>query len=125
MFVSAVFFGGVPGRILNAWRDGDVTLVTSPEILDEYRKTGDRLTRRFPGVDLDPTIALIASAGVVVDAPPLSHPVCTDPDDDMFIACAIASAARFVVTGDRALLRVSEFRNVRVVTPRRFVDRYL
>ena len=93
VFVSAVFFGGIPGRILNAWTDGDVTLVTSPEIPDEYRRTGDRLARGFPNIDLHPIIALVAGKGVVVDAPPLSHPVCTDPDDDMFIACALASSA--------------------------------
>lgn len=77
------------------------------------------------GVDPNPTIALVAGAGMVVDAPALSQPVCTDPDDDKFIASAIASASGFVVTGDRALLRVSEFQGVRVVTPRRFVDRNL
>ena len=125
VFVSGVFFGGVPGRILSAWRDGVITLVTSPEILREYEETGNRLAAGFPGVDLHPVITLVADDGIVVDAPPLPHPVCSDPDDDMFIACAIASEATFVVTGDRALLRVSGFGGVRVVTPRNFVDHNL
>ncbi|MBI2403438.1 MAG: PIN domain-containing protein [Gemmatimonadetes bacterium] len=30
VLMSGVFFGGVPGRILEAWRDGKLTLVVSP-----------------------------------------------------------------------------------------------
>jgi predicted nucleic acid-binding protein len=36
VFVSAVFFGGVPGRILEAWRDARLQLVLSAAILDEF-----------------------------------------------------------------------------------------
>ncbi len=125
MFVSGVFFGGLPGRILSAWRDNVVTLVVSPEILEEYETTGQRLAADFPGVNLDPIIALVAKEGTVVDAPPLPEAVCDDPDDDMFLACAIASGAEIVVTGDRALLRASGYGGVEVLSPRTFVDRYL
>ena len=36
--MSGIFFGGMPGRILGAWRLGQVTLVVSPAILEEYRR---------------------------------------------------------------------------------------
>ncbi len=125
VFVSGVFFGGVPGRILSAWRDSTTTLVVSPEILDEYEATGQRLADDFPGADLDPLIALVAKEGIVVHAPQLPETVCDDPDDDIFLACAIASSTRFVVSGDRALLRTSGYGGVEVLSPRTFVDRYL
>lgn len=125
MFVSGVFFGGIPGRILSAWRDGTITLVVSPEILDEYEATGQRLAADFPGVDLDPLIALVAKEGTVVQARPLPEAICDDPDDDMFLACAIASGAEIIVSGDRALLRASGYGGVEVLSPRTFVDRYL
>ena len=99
MFVSGVFFGGLPGRILSAWRDNVFTLVMSPEILEEYETTGQRLAADFPWVDLDPLIALVAKEGTVVHAPPLPEAICDDPDDDMFLACAMASGAEIVVSG--------------------------
>jgi putative PIN family toxin of toxin-antitoxin system len=40
VLVSGVFFGGLPGRILEAWRDGKLTLIVSPAILDEYLRVG-------------------------------------------------------------------------------------
>jgi AbrB family looped-hinge helix DNA binding protein len=40
VLVSGVFFGGPPGRILEAWRDRRIQLVLSPEILGEYQRVG-------------------------------------------------------------------------------------
>ena len=50
---------------------------------------------------------------------------CDDPDDLKFLGCALAGGVRFVVTGDRALLRASGFQGIEVVTPREFVRRHL
>jgi predicted nucleic acid-binding protein len=50
VFVSGVFFGDVPGRILDAWRDARVRLVLSAEILEEYQRVGQVLGARYPGV---------------------------------------------------------------------------
>ena len=37
VIVSGVFFGGSPGAVLEAWRDGSVELVVSPQILEEFK----------------------------------------------------------------------------------------
>lgn len=125
VFVSAVFFGGYPNQILRAWRDGGVELAVSAEILEEYRRVGEKLTEQFAGIDLSPLLGLlIANARIVADEP-LPKPICQDPDDDKFLACAVASGARVVVSGDKHLLRVSQYRRVRVLRPRAFVERHL
>ena len=93
VFVSAVFFGGLPGRILAAWRDASIELVVSPEILEEYVRVGDKLASDFPGVDLGPALELLAAGATLVAPDPLPEPVCRDPDDDAFLACALAAGA--------------------------------
>ena len=92
VFVSGVFFGGPPGRILEAWRDGRVELMISHEIIDEYVRVGKRLSEQFPGVELAPALDLIGASATLVVAQPLSESVCRDPDDDKFLACAVAAA---------------------------------
>ena len=59
VFVSGVFFSGPPHQILQAWRDGKVQLVISPEILDEYYRVGEELGEQFPEVDLRPVLELV------------------------------------------------------------------
>jgi putative PIN family toxin of toxin-antitoxin system len=125
VLVSGIFFGGVPGRILAAWRDGKLTLVVSPPVLDEYHRVGALLRTRYEAADLEPVLALIAVHAEVVEAPTLSERLCDDPDDDKFMTCALAGGATIVVSGDRGLRRVSGWNGIEVMMPRAYVDRYL
>ena len=125
VLVSGVFFGGGPGRILEAWRDGELTVVLSPSILEEYDRVGAVLAAQNPGVDLKPDLGLLAVHGDVVHPAALREQVGSDPDDDKFLACALAGRADVVVSGDRALRHVSGWEGVDVMTPRAFADRYL
>lgn len=125
--VSGVFFGGLPGRILAAWSAGQFVLILSPAILDEYRRVGHELGRRHPEVNeaFEPVLTLIAMNAMIVDAPPLAGAVSADPDDDMFLAAALAAQTEVIVSGDRDLLEVSGWRDIAVLTPRQFVEQYL
>lgn len=125
VFVSGVFFTGPPFQILRAWRDGKVKLIASIEILEEYDRVGRALARRFPGTDLDPVLDLFAVGAELVSAPDLPEPVCEDREDDKFLACALAGRSKYVVSGDRHLLRVSRYRGIMIVSPRRFLEDHL
>lgn len=122
VFVSGVFFGGPPGDVLAAWRDGRVEVVVSREIIEEYVRVGEKLSARFPGADLEPALDLLSVSATLISAPPLPEPVCQDQDDDKFLACAVAANARYVVSGDRALLATSPYGSVVVIRPRAFAE---
>ena len=125
VFISGIFFAGPPFRILSAWRDGDVKIVVSAEILDEYRRVGIELTEQFPDTDIGAILELVTFEAELVWAPSLSEPVCKDPDDDKFMACAIASGVKQIVSGDKHLLKVTGYEGIHVLTPRKYVDDYL
>jgi putative PIN family toxin of toxin-antitoxin system len=125
VFISGVFFSGPPYAILNAWRHRKVDLVISPDILDEYRRVGEQLTKRYPGVDLEPFLELLAIKARLVESPPLDESVCSDPDDDKFIACALASKTKLTCSGDKALLRASGYQGITIMRPKDFVDSYV
>lgn len=125
VLVSGIFFTGPPATILAAWASRRFELVASIEVLAEYRRVGARLGSRYPLVDAEPLLDLVTRESRIVDPIPVPTSACDDPDDIMFLACAIAGHAHIVVTGDRALLRASGFQGVEVVTPREFVRRYL
>ena len=68
---------------------------------------------------------LLARNAELVEAATLPLPVSNDPDDDKFLACALASRTEVIISGDDDLLSVSGYRNLRILTPREFVDRYI
>lgn len=125
--LSGLMFGGVPGRILTAWSEGAYTLVVSPPILHEYRRVGEELAKGRVAVleTLDTLLALVTVHATLVNPPPLDAPVSEDPDDDKFLAAALAGHARLVVSGDKHLLRVSGWQGIEVCKPRTFLDREL
>ena len=125
VFVSGIFFSGPPSRILEAWRDDNVQLAISPDIFHEYQRIGSELSKQFPIVDLNSILGLVIIHAVMFPSPKLPEPVCEDPDDDKFIACAITSKSNVIVSGDKHLLKVSGFRGINILKPREFVDIFL
>lgn len=125
VFVSGVFFQGPSSRILKAWWNGTLQLAVSQEILAEYERTGEILSTRFPALNLQPILDWVAVKAEIYACPDLPMQVCADPDDDKFIACALASRCPVIISGDRHLLAVSGFQGIQVMKPREFMERYL
>ena len=125
VFVSGVFFSGPPYLILKAWRDDQIELAVSEEILGEYQRVGEALAAKFHGIDLGPVLELVALKAKLFRVQRLPEAVCKDPDDDKFFACAIASKSKLIISGDKHLLAESPFGAIRILKPRQFLDVYL
>ena len=91
VLISGIFFSGLPGKILQAWHARKLKLFVSVEILDEYFSVAERLTNRYAGVEYEEILGLIVQNAELVQVTDLPEPVCEDPDDDKFLACALAS----------------------------------
>jgi putative PIN family toxin of toxin-antitoxin system len=122
VLMSGIFFGGAPGKILRAWQARQFALAASPEIVEEYVATAEVLSARYVSLHLEPILSVIVKNSELWQSPALTGQVCSDPDDDKFLACALASDAACIVSGDKALRRVSGYRGIVVVNPRQFVD---
>ena len=125
VFVSGVFFSGPPYRILQAWQSGEFELVVSHEILEEYRRVGEVLAEEHASIDLNPILSFVIEHAKLYKSIKLKEAVCEDPDDDKFIACALSSGSRVIISGDKHLLKVSGYQGIEVLKPREFLDRYL
>jgi putative PIN family toxin of toxin-antitoxin system len=119
VLVSGIFFGGVPGAVLDAWTDRRFELQWTPSIFDEYLRTCARLSDSHPGLEYDSILAAIAGHGILIPDTQ-SERITPDPDDDKFMLCAYA-AQGVVVSGDRHLLAVSGWNGVRAIKPRDFL----
>ncbi len=125
VLISGIFFSGPPYEILRAWRDGKVHLLVSPSILDEYHRIGAELALQFQDVDLKPFLDLLTVQAEIVLAPPLPPVIPDDPSDDKFLEAAVAGEARYIVSGDKHLLKLSVFQGIKILKPRDFIQRYL
>lgn len=121
VFVSATR-GGVPRQVIDLIDKGIVVLCISHKIVDEYIRVYNRL--KITPLHHEKLLYYCEHADMVEaesDIPTLSL-VKDDPDDDKFIECAVALRADYVITGDKALLSVKQFENIKIVTPREFLE---
>ena len=52
-------------------------------------------------------------------------PICRDPDDDKFIACAVSGKVELIITGDQDLLVLKKYKKTRFMTPSQFFQELL
>jgi putative PIN family toxin of toxin-antitoxin system len=111
------------GRLLDEFTD-DYELVLSPAIARKVLEVlhRPRLRAKFPQIaelDVARIIALFEQAQVT--EPPDVPPICRDPDDDKFLACARAAQAEYLVTEDKDLLVLENYKGTRICQPAEFI----
>ena len=118
---SATYWRGKPARCLEAWLLGKYELSISHPILLEYEEVVARLAIRYPEKTPIDWLNAIKQSGRIFYPPPLpSHTA--DPDDEMFIECAVAAQADYLVTGDKGhLLSLKEAGGVPIVADSDFL----
>lgn len=96
------------------------SLFVSREILAEYSGVLGRPELRLPAKERHQLIELITLRSQLV-APACKLAVCPDPDDDIFVECADAARADYLVTGN-----IKHFprywRNTKVINARGLLD---
>ena len=115
---SAVLWGGVPRLLLQAGHDKRIELFTSAALLAELtdilgrRKFAVKITAAT--LTVDQLVDRYAVLAALVRPTPIPR-IAPDPDDDVVLGTALAAKADWVVTGDKPLLSVAEYRGVRIV----------
>ncbi len=120
LLLSAFLWGGTPQRLIDAVRSNAAELVISQALLDEFATVIARpkfaailaRTTRMPAS----LVANLRTLAELVNAPPLSQPVCRDPKDDIVLACALAAQAQLISSGDEDLLSLKQFGDIPIVT---------
>src|SRR6266571_6626386 len=117
---SATYWRGKPAHCLEAWANGKYELAISHPILSEYEEIVARLAARYPTKPPTDWLTPIRQAGHLYVPAPLAAST-TDPDDEMFIECAVAARADYLVTGDKGhLLTLKQTAGIPIVAASEF-----
>ena len=124
VIISGVFFGGAPAEVLKAIVTNKVTACASKQIVEEYIEIVNEMISRKQGrLNSDILLMLIESLEMIK---PKTHiEISRDPDDDKFIECAKDADALYIVSGDKDLLVIKQYENIKIITAKEFCDNYL
>jgi uncharacterized protein len=117
VIVSALVFGGLPRRVLEAVENGHCEFYYSAGIERETRRV---LRDKFGWAveKLNRYLPVLWGLGKQVAPGRRVNAVKEDPDDDRIPECALAAAADVIVSGDGHLLRLDGYEGISILTPR-------
>ncbi len=122
IFISGIFWGGVPGQIISAAQNRDFELVTSLECIYELHRVLNEFKGKL-GADLVEFWTRFAICESLIALPQIRFTaIKEDPDDNKFLDAAVAGKAKFIVSGDKHLLAIKEFKGVKIVSPSEFIE---
>ncbi len=121
--VAGLLWNGHPRNLLDSAINGDVTLFSSPALIDElahtlnYPKFSQRIAAHCATT---PSALTVRYSALVTLVTPSEVPrvIEQDADDDQVLACALASNANLIVSGDKHLRSLGgAYQGIRIVTP--------
>ena len=114
IYISALIFAGLPRQFLLAAEDARIRLFISEPIRQELLRI---LQTKFSWSNdqVNEILLQLESCTALVRPIETLDVIKEDPDDNRVLECAVAAGARFIVSGDNDLLRLGQFRNIRIV----------
>jgi putative PIN family toxin of toxin-antitoxin system len=125
VLVSALLFGGTPGRLIPLWNAAKIQPYLTREIVDELLhvlayprfELTENAIQFLLYVEILPFCKVVASkSGPTI--------VGADPSDDIFLRCCEVAQAKALITGDNHLLALKSYRNCPILSPSRFLAEF-
>jgi putative PIN family toxin of toxin-antitoxin system len=120
IFISAFIWGGLPARLIESAIRGEVDLYISQSIIDETMRVFRR--KGFDEAALAEALNYISASAAVVSPAEKLNVIENDPDDNKIIECAVAAGADVIVSGDKHLLRLGQYRGIRIMQVRELLE---
>ena len=122
IIISALNFSGNPARILDMAEAGDIRLAISDDILSEVERV--LLRPKFGWTQERIDAAVLDISGFIEHVEPTQRidVITEDPTDNRILECAAASGSEYLVSGDKHLLKLGQYRGIKIITPADFVE---
>jgi putative PIN family toxin of toxin-antitoxin system len=122
VWISGLLWRGKPYQCLLLARAGLVKVAYCQPMLAELTQ---KLREKFNFSEnrIQAVVYEVQRVGEQVKIEGSLHVVDDDSGDDKFVECAIVAGASLIVSSDRHLLDLEEYRDIHVVTPAEFVER--
>src|SRR5881227_2773166 len=92
--ISAIFWPGESRQCLALWARRRFHLAITLSIFEEYEEIARRVASKIPEVNPKPWLKWIEFRAKIYEPTLLGKQDSRDPDDDPFLACALASGAK-------------------------------
>jgi uncharacterized protein len=120
VLISGIFWGGHPKTILEMVVKGSIKVYATEPIVKEYFRIIEKIGKKNPTIVNEWKMLLLDLLNIIETNEKIK--VCRDEYDDMFIECAMACGAKYIVSGDDDLLILKKYEKILIITPKQYLD---
>lgn len=122
IFISAFGWDGKPEGVLRLMEERRIINCITSDIYAELQRVV-----AYPKLKFSPTLQInilefVFAWSLFVQPEEIVAVVADDPDDDKFLACAVAADAAAIISGDPHLLTLGAYRTIPIMTPTQFLE---
>lgn len=120
LIISALIFGGKPEQVYNLVLEKQIIGITSSILLAELTEV---LTKKFnfESIRVEQLEKIIKKHFKMVN-PKQTVKILQDIDDNRVLEAAAEGKCSYIVTGDKDLLTLKTFHQIRILTPNDFLE---
>ena len=103
-------------KLIISLKEREAKMFTSRQILEEF---GNILAREFNynKTQIEETLNFALTFAEVIETSETINIIDKDPSDNKIVECAVASESNYILSYDKHLLELREFRKIRILTP--------
>ena len=122
IFISSFFWGGNPRMVFDRVINGIDELFITDKILDEISTVMLRDKFDLENHKVEEYIKIIENYSVKIYHDENIEKVSRDIDDNKILKCALEGNVDFIITGDKDLLVLKEYKNIKIINPKKYLD---
>jgi len=122
VFVSAFFWLGNPRKVFDRVTNGLDELYITDDILQELSSVMTREKFNLEKNKVDNYVKIIEYFSIKLFPDNNIEDICRDPDDNKILKCGLEGNVDYIITGDKDLLVLKEYKKIKIVTPKEYLD---
>jgi uncharacterized protein len=125
VLISALLFRGGLSKIVGLWQKGKIIPVISKETFSEFVTVLEYPKFSLTQEETDSIIKYeILPYFEIVEVVKDVKGIGRDPEDDKFISCAFSGSADYIVSGDKDLFDLKQYKSIKIIKASDFLKMY-
>ncbi|MBS3071590.1 putative toxin-antitoxin system toxin component, PIN family [Candidatus Pacearchaeota archaeon] len=123
VFISGIFWeGNFCSQLIDKWKNKEVKLVSSLEIVGELIETLKNFKIFMPESMIEEWKNLILNNSIITQPSTKIDIIKEDPEDNKFLEAAVDGKADLIVSQDKHLLNLKEYQGIKILNPEEAIN---
>ena len=118
VFISGIFWkGNYCTQIIDKWKNQELILVSSREIIEELVETLRNFKIQMPEELIEEWKTTLRENSVFIEPRVKLEVIKEDPDNNKFLEAGVSANVDLIISQDKHLLRLKEYEGIKIIKP--------